>query len=103
SVGHMNVRGPQPPRSEQPKTGLLGADYKIENNRYRFSKIYRGENWNPELRAPLTEPGVNVNEGDYLLEVAGRELKGTDNIFSFFQATAGKSVVMTVGSDPTGK
>ncbi len=103
SVGHMNVRGPQPPRSEQPKTGLLGADYKIENNRYRFSKIYRGENWNPELRAPLTEPGVNVNEGDYLLEVAGRELKGTDNIFSFFQATAGKSVVMKVGSDPTGK
>jgi len=103
SVGHMNVRGPQPPRSTQPKTGLLGADYKIENGRYRFAKIYQGENWNPDLRAPLTEPGVNVKEGDYLLEVAGRELKSGDNIFSFFQATAGKSVVLKVASDPSGK
>jgi len=103
SVGHMNVRGPQPPRSTQPKTGLLGADYTIENGRYRFSRIYQGENWNPELRAPLTEPGVTVKPGDYLLEVAGRELKGSDNIFSFFQATSGKSVVMKVGSDPAGK
>jgi tricorn protease len=103
SVGHMNVRPPQAPRSTQPKTGLLGADYKIENGRYRFAKIYQGENWNPELRAPLTEPGVNVKQGDYLLEVAGRELKGSDNLFSFFQATAGKSVVIKVGSDPGGK
>ncbi|MBZ5569418.1 MAG: PDZ domain-containing protein [Acidobacteriia bacterium] len=103
SVGHMNVRPPQPPHSTQPKTGLLGVDYKIENGRYRFAKIYQGENWNPELRAPLTGPGVNVKQGEYLLEVAGRELKGSDNVFSFFQATAGKSVVMKVGSDPSGK
>ena len=103
SVGHMNVRPPQAPRSTQPKTGLLGADFKIENGRYRFAKIYQGENWNPELRAPLTEPGVNVKQGDYLLEVAGRELKAWDNLFSFFQATAGKSVVIKVGSDPGGK
>ena len=103
SVGHMNVRPPQAARSTQPKTGLLGADYTIENGRYRFAKIYQGENWNPELRAPLTEPSVNVKPGDYLLEVAGRELKGSDNIFSFFQATAGKSVVIKVGGDPGGK
>ena len=42
--------------------GLLGADYKIENGRYRFAKIYNGENWNPQLRAPLTQPGVNVRK-----------------------------------------
>ncbi len=103
SVGHMNVRPPRAPHSTQPKTGLLGADYTIENGRYRFAKIYQGENWNPELRAPLTEPGVNIKQGDYLLEVAGHELKGSDNIFSLFQATAGKSVVMKVGADPGGK
>src|SRR5208283_5153924 len=83
--------------------GLLGADYKIENGRYRFAHILHGENWNPGLRAPLTEPGVDVHEGDYLLAVDGRELLGSDEIFSFFQETAGKSVQLKVGQDPSGK
>ena len=103
STGHMRASMPPPLESSQPRTGLLGADYSIENGRYRFQKVYFGENWNPELRAPLTEPGVNVKTGDYLLEVNGRELKGTDNLFSFFLATAGKSVSLKVGPDPTGK
>ncbi|MGH9523935.1 MAG: S41 family peptidase [Terriglobales bacterium] len=103
SVGHMFVRGPQPPPSDQPKTGLLGADYIIENGRYKFLKVYYGENWNPELRAPLTEPGVNVKTGEYLLAVNGRELKGSDNIFELFLATGGKSTTLKVGADPTGK
>jgi tricorn protease len=63
---------------------LLGADYTIENNRYRFAKIYDGENWNPGLFAPLTQPGVNVREGEYLIAVNGREVRGNDNIYSFF-------------------
>jgi tricorn protease len=103
SVGHLRAGPPQPPRSTQPRTGLLGADYTIENGRYRFSKVYYGENWNPELRAPLTEPGVNVKTGDYLLAVNGNELKGADNIFSFFQGTAGKSTTLKVAADPAGK
>ncbi len=103
SVGHLRTTSPQPEPSTQPRTGLLGADYVIENGRYRFQKVYYGENWNPELRAPLTEPGVNVKAGDYLLEVNGRELKGTDNIFALFVATAGKSTSLKVGPDPTGK
>ena len=103
SVGHMFVRGPRPPQSTQPKTGLLGADYAIENGRYRFLHVYYGENWNPDLRAPLTEPGVNVKAGDYLLAVNGRDLKGSDNIFELFLATAGKSTTLNVGPDPTGK
>ena len=56
--------------------GLLGADYKIENGRYRFAQVYNGENWNPELHAPLTQPGVNVKAGEYLLAVNGREVRG---------------------------
>ena len=55
--------------------GLLGADYEIDNGRYRFKKVYGGLNWNPELRAPLTEPGVNVKAGEYLLAVNGRDLR----------------------------
>ena len=103
TVGHMYIRTPPEPPSEQGKVGLLGADYTIENGRYRFSKIYQGENWNPQLRAPLTQPGVNVQEGDYLLAVNGRELHGTDEIFELFEGTADKSTVLKVGATADGK
>ncbi|MBZ5522640.1 MAG: PDZ domain-containing protein [Acidobacteriia bacterium] len=103
TVGHMYITPPTEPDSTQPHTGLLGADYRVEHGRYRFARVYQGENWNPELRAPLTEPGVNVQEGDYLLEVNGRELKGTDNIYEFFQGTAGRSVTLRVAANPEGK
>ena len=69
SVGHLFVSGGEGPEVKSIPVGLLGADYKIENGRYRFSHIYDGENWNPQLRAPLTQPGVNVAEGEYLLAV----------------------------------
>lgn len=102
-VGHHNSGGGDAPQPTRYTGGLLGADYKIENGRYRFAKIYDGENWNPGLVAPLTQPGVNVKEGDYLLAVNGREVKGTDNIYSFFQETAGRQVVIKVGPTPDGK
>ena len=103
TVGHMYIRPPFSATPHPVKTGLLGADYAIENGRYRFMRIYRGENWNPQLRAPLTEPGVIANQGDYLLEVNGRELKGNDEIFELFEGTAGKQVTLKIGPDPSGK
>jgi tricorn protease len=103
TVGHMYIRTPPEPPNEQGKVGLLGAEYTVENGRYRFSKIYEGENWNPQLRAPLTQPGVNVQEGEYLLAVNGRELRGTDEIFELFEGTADKSTVLKVGPSPDGK
>ncbi len=102
SVGHMFIRGGDNPDVKRIPTGLLGADYKIENGRYRFARIYDGENWNPDAKAPLTQPGVNVAAGDYLLAVNGRDLKATDEIYSFFEETAGKSVVLKVGPEPAG-
>jgi tricorn protease len=103
TVGHMYIRTPPEPPAEQGKVGLLGAEYTVENGRYRFSKIYQGENWNPQLRAPLTQPGVNVQEGEYLLAVNGRELRGTDEIFELFEGTADKSTVLKVGPAADGK
>jgi tricorn protease len=103
TVGHMFVGGGEKPEPKKVKVGLLGADYKIENGRYRIAKVYNGENWNPGLQAPLTQPGVNVKAGDYILAVNGRELHSADNIFSFFQETANKQVVLKVGPDPEGK
>jgi tricorn protease len=82
--------------------GLLGADYAVENGRYRFAKIYGGLNWNPELRAPLTEPGVNAKVGEYLLAVNGRDLRPPTNLYSYFENTSGKITEITVSPNPDG-
>lgn len=100
-VGHMFIRGPRTP-SEEPRTGLLGADYTVEGDRYKFSRIYNGQNWTPGLQAPLTLPGVDVHVGDLLLAVNGRELHAKDNLYSFFDGTAGQQTVITVGTKPDG-
>jgi tricorn protease len=102
SVGHMFVRGGTEPETPHVSVGLLGADYSIENGRYRFQKIYYGENWNPKLQAPLTQPGVNVKAGEYLLGVNGREIRSSDELYTFFQETAGKQVALKVGPNPDG-
>jgi tricorn protease len=102
NVLHMFVGGGTQPELKTVKVGLLGADYTPENGRYRFHRIYDGENWNPHLHAPLTQPGVNVKEGEYLLAVNGHELRASDNIFSFFLETAGKQVVLKVGPNADG-
>jgi tricorn protease len=103
TVGHMFVGGGETPETKHLKGGLLGADYSLENGRYRIAKVYDGENWNPGNQAPLTQPGVNVKAGDYILAVNGRDLHSSDNIYSFFEETAGKQVVLKVGVNPDGK
>ena len=102
TVGHLFVGGGEAPEVKSIPVGLLGADYKLENGRYRFARIYDGENWNPQLRAPLTQPGVNVAEGEYLLAVNGHDVRASDNVYSFFEAMANKSVVLRVGPNPDG-
>jgi len=101
TVGHLFVGGGDT-RNEPMEVpgGLLGADYTVDQGRYRFTKIYGGLNWNPTLRAPLTEPGVDVRAGEYLLAVDGRELTADENLYSRFEATAGQIVEITVGDDP---
>jgi len=102
-VGHH--RGGGGDRLTAPRNvpgGLLGADYTIANGRYRFAKVYGGLNWNPALRAPLTEPGVNVNVGDYLLAVRGINVPATANLYSVFENTAGKAIEITVGPNADG-
>lgn len=102
AVGHHFITG-QGEKMNQPQQvsgGLLGADYSISNNRYQFKKIYGGLNWNPNLRSPLTEPGVNAKVGDYILAVNGKEVTAAENLYKFFEATAGKIVELTIGPNP---
>ncbi|MEJ0056415.1 MAG: S41 family peptidase [Bacteroidota bacterium] len=58
-------------------------------------------NFNPNLRSPLTEPGVNANVGDYILAVNGKDVPATENLYKFFEATAGKIVELTIGASPS--
>ncbi|HEY6842857.1 MAG TPA: PDZ domain-containing protein, partial [Thermoanaerobaculia bacterium] len=103
SVGHHRMGGGDSlADQENVPGGLLGADYRIENGRYRFAKVYGGLNWNPELRAPLTEPGVDVKAGEYLLAVEGRDLKPPENLYSRFERTAGRITEITVGPNADG-
>jgi tricorn protease len=82
--------------------GLLGADYRIENDRYRFAKIYDGENWNPGVQSPLTQPGTNVKVGEYLLAVNGHNVTAAENLYSYFEETAGKQTTIRVGPNADG-
>jgi tricorn protease len=102
TLGHVFINGGDRPEPPKLKVGLLGADYAVENGRYRFIKVYNGENWNPQLRAPLTQPGVNVKAGEYLLAVNGHDVRASDEVFSFFQETANRQIVIKVGPDPRG-
>jgi len=101
SVGHHRVGGGE--RLNNPQTvggGLLGVDFIIENNRYRLKKIYGGLNWNPDLKSPLTEPGLNVKEGGYILAINGKDVTADKNIHSFLENTDGKIIELAVGENP---
>jgi tricorn protease len=101
-VGHSYLLGDGDlPDGETVSVGLLGADYAIENGRYRIKKIYGGENWNPDLQAPLSGPGIQVSAGDYLLEVNGRPLAPPTSVYQLFEATAGKQTLLRVNNSPS--
>ena len=103
AVGHHRLSGGDTlAATDTVPGGLLGADFKVENGRYRFAKVFGGLNWNPELRAPLTEPGVDVKAGEYLLAVEGKELRHPENLYSRFERTAGRIVEITVGPNADG-
>ena len=100
SIGHSFVGGGDIPDVEKVPIGLLGADYEIDNGYYRIKKIYTGENWNPDLISPLSGPGINVKEGDYIVAVNGRELKADVNIYSRFDQTANKQISVSFNNKP---
>ena len=86
-------------------TALLGVDFALDSksNRYYFAKIYPGDNMRAAYRSPLTEPGIDVGEGDYLLAVDGRELKAPTNPYSLFVGLNGQPVTLTVADNADGK
>ena len=99
---HRGGGGDDLVESDRVAGGLLGADFAVEHNRYRITRVFEGLNWNPELRSPLTEPGLNVRAGEYLLAVNGKELTADENLYKPFENTEGKIVELSVGPNPDG-
>jgi tricorn protease len=101
AVGHSYVRGGAMPDVPDSPGGLLGADFTIENSRYKIARIYDNESWNPDLRAPLSAPGVDVSVGDYVVAINGMELRAPDNIYRLLDGTANRQTVLAVNAKPT--
>ena len=101
SVGHSFTGGGDEPDVEGVDAGLPGADFEVVGDRYRIARIYTSESWNPDLRAPLSGPGIDVEEGDYLLAVNGRPVSASDNLYAALEGTADRQTVLTVNDEPT--
>lgn len=97
SIGHLYIRGGEVAEGKRVPVGLLGADFKLNGNQYQFAKIFNGENWNPQLRAPLTQPGVDVRVGDVLYSVDGVPVTTDREVSAWFEGKADKAVALRVG------
>src|SRR5439155_9096761 len=75
AIGHSFVRGGDMPDVPASVVGQLGADFTVTDGRYKITTIYDAESWNPELRAPLARPGIDVHVGDYVMAMNGGHLK----------------------------
>jgi len=98
SIGHSYVSGGDMPDVDFVPIGLLGCDFTIENGYYKISKIYNAENWNPDLYAPLAQPGLEVKVGDYITAINGKPLKATVNPFILLEQTAGRETILTINN-----
>jgi tricorn protease len=102
-VGHNRISGGDLDSERPAGIGLLGADFKVENNLYRIQRIYHGDRWNPFVVGPLAAAGVNAAEGDAILAINGHALDGRVNIFSLLEGTVDKQVTLTLSRDGTTK
>jgi tricorn protease len=101
NAGHAYVGGGDHPKPERIKLGLLGAQLeKDASGYYKIKKILKGQNWDNSLRSPLTEIGVDVKEGDFIIEVDGKSTKEMNDIYELLVNTAGKQVALTVNFSP---
>jgi tricorn protease len=100
--GHLRGNGGTIPTAKTVPGGLLGADYEIANGHYRIKHIYVPESWTPQVVSPLAQPGLNVNEGEYILAVNGQDLLAADDIQRLLENTAGKHTILKIASDASG-
>jgi tricorn protease len=107
SVSHLGIGGGDSPSGggSGNRIGLLGADYEIASGKYRFRKVYRTTTYaspGGPFAAPLDQPGVDVRDGDYLLQVDGKPVDAEKNVLSYFENIVGRPVKITVSGSADG-
>jgi len=103
-TSHSYVIGGQshvPVVEDQVAVGYLGVDYAIANGHIQLAKIYRGRSFDATAKGPLNEPGANVNDGEYLLDIDGTPVTPGINPATLLLDKVGKFVTLTVNSKPT--
>jgi tricorn protease len=100
SVGHSFVFGGDFPEVDKPSVGILGADLTAENNRWKISRIYTTESWNPELSSPLDRPGLNIREGYYLVGINGKEITAADDPYRLLDGTLNVQTTLHINKTP---
>ncbi|HYN40999.1 MAG TPA: PDZ domain-containing protein, partial [Thermoanaerobaculia bacterium] len=101
-AGHTYVSAGDEPKIERVPGGFLGCEFAADPaGRYRIAKVFPGENWDEASRSPLTEPGVNVAEGEFLLAVDGTDLTTSDNPYRLLEGKANRTVTLLVNRTPT--
>ena len=102
NVGHAYIQSGDRPEPERTKTGLLGAEIsRHESGFFRIDRILDGANWSEELHSPLQALGVDVEQGDYILQVDGKSVKGMDDLHKVLVGKADDKVELTVNSEPS--
>jgi len=101
NVGHAYVRGGgDSERGPRVSVGMLGCDYVLANGAYKIQRIIEGGVWDVDARGPLSQPGIKVNAGDYLLAVNGIPVDTKKDPWAAFQGLAGKTITITVSKNP---
>ena len=100
NAGHVYVGSPADLNGDRVDNGLLGAEIVADSGYYRIRHIFPGENWHEAFRSPLTEPGVRVREGEYILAVDGVSTKGVENFYRLLENKADRVVTLQVNSSP---
>jgi tricorn protease len=101
NVGHAYLNAsPEMPSVKRVGVALLGAEFRADGSHYRIDRIFQGENWHEEYRSPLTEPGVGVREGDFLIAIDGQDVTTADNPYAFLAGKLGRTIQVTVNDRP---
>lgn len=101
NASHTYVGGGDTERPANKQVGLLGVDWALENGAYKIDRIVRGAEWDVGVRSPLAEPGIDVNEGDYILAVNGVPIEAGKDPYAAFQGLANQTALLTVNDRPS--
>ncbi len=101
SVGHSFVSGGDYPKTQKARAGLLGADLLANEGYWQLDRIFTAESWNPKLKGPLDQPGLKIDQGQYLVGVNGKELTSVDNPYEFLDGTVDQQTVLHINDKPS--